>query len=91
VAGFAATRGNELLHFGTAVDLWGSGLASQAHDEVLDHLRAGGCTEGRLRVFEQNLRARRFYGRRGWVQTGERSRSGFAPYPSLLGYVLRLS
>lgn len=30
VHGFAATRGHELLHFGTALATWGSGLASQS-------------------------------------------------------------
>jgi len=28
VAGFAAVRDNELLHFGTAVETWGTGLAA---------------------------------------------------------------
>jgi L-glutamine:scyllo-inosose aminotransferase/L-glutamine:2-deoxy-scyllo-inosose/3-amino-2,3-dideoxy-scyllo-inosose aminotransferase len=31
VAGFAATRGGELLHFGTAVETWGSGLAARVN------------------------------------------------------------
>jgi diamine N-acetyltransferase len=91
VAGFAATRGNELLHFGTAVHLWGSGLASRAHDEILDHLAANGFVEARLRVFEENHRARRFYERRRWLATGEKARTSFAPHPVLLTYARRLS
>ncbi len=35
-AGFAALRADELLHFGTAMDTWGSGLAGLAHDELLE-------------------------------------------------------
>ena len=41
LSGFAATRGDELLHLGTAVSTWGSGLAGLAHDEVLAHLVCG--------------------------------------------------
>ena len=91
VAGFAATRQNEFLHFGTALHLWGSGLAGQAHDEVLDHLRTQGHTQGWLRVFEENRRARSFYERRGWTMTGGRSTTSFAPYPVLLKYTVSLS
>ena len=90
VAGFAATRGNELLHFGTELNIWGSGLADEAHDELLGHLRAKGFAEGWLRVFEENRRARRFYERRAWLATGEWTRSSFAPHPVLLHYVRSL-
>ncbi len=87
LAGFAATRSDEFLHFGTAVQLWGSGLAARAHDEVLDHLREKGFTQARLRVFAENHRARRFYERRRWLATGEQSQTSFAPHPVLLTYV----
>jgi diamine N-acetyltransferase len=86
VAGFAATRGNELLHFGTSVPVWGSGLAGAAHDEILEHLRENGFAEAWLRVFAENHRARRFYEQRGWLATGERTRTQFAPHPVLLSY-----
>lgn len=88
VAGFAAVRGNEFLHFGTAIWSWGTGLAGSAHDQLLGHWRARGYERAWLRVFEDNLRARRFYERRGWTPTGERSQSRFAPYPVLLTYQL---
>jgi len=91
VAGFAALRGNEFRHFGTALATWGSGLAGRAHDEVLTHWIAQGYRHAWLRVFEQNVRARTFYERRGWEPTGERSRSDFAPYPVLLTYEVDLS
>jgi RimJ/RimL family protein N-acetyltransferase len=90
VAGFAATRGNEFLHFGTALGAWGSSLAGRAHDEVIAHLAAQRFPHAWLTVFEGNTRARRFYERRGWHPTGERSRSGFEPYPILLGYQVDL-
>jgi RimJ/RimL family protein N-acetyltransferase len=86
VDGFVAISGNQLLHFGTAKSTWGSGLAGQAHDEVLDHLREQGHSRAWLSVLEQNGRARHFYERRGWVPTGRSIQSGFPPHPVLLGY-----
>jgi hypothetical protein len=66
------------------------GLAGRARDELLSFLRARGSRRAWLRVFADNRRARRFYERRGWVPTGERSRSTFAPYPTLLNYHVAL-
>ncbi len=87
VTGFAARRDDELLHFGTAVETWGSGRAAWLHDALLatyppDLRRLW------LRVFRENRRARRFYERLGWVTTGRTSRSGSAPHPVLVEFVL---
>lgn len=79
VQGFVAISGDQFLHFGTAKSTWGSGLAGQAHDEVLDRFRKQGQVRARLWVFEGNGRARRFYENRGWVPTGQRAQSTFAP------------
>ena len=38
VIGFAATRGNELLHFGTAPRTWGTGTAQQLHKALITEL-----------------------------------------------------
>lgn len=86
IAGFAAVRGPEFLHFGTAVHTWSSGLAGVAHDDVIDHLRDVGHRRAWLRVFADNTRARRFYERRGWAPTGERTQSTFRPHAALLRY-----
>ena len=87
VTGFAATRSEELLHFGTAPATWGSGLASSLHDAVLATLAEAGVGPlTGLRVFDANTRARRFYEKHGWRATGKRSRSSFPPYPELLEY-----
>lgn len=86
MAGFAATRGGELLHLGTALSAWGSGLARQARDELLEHFVEAGFRRVRLWVFEANAHARHFYERRGWTASGARTTSGFAPYPVLLAY-----
>jgi len=82
----AAIRGDELLHFGIALELWGSGLAVAAHDAVLERMRAAGVRRAWLRVFTGNGRGRAFYEKLGWRPSGERSRSTFAPYPELLRY-----
>lgn len=86
IAGFAATRGDELLHFGVAVEHWGTGLAARAHDAVLQQLRAQGFRHSWLRVFTGNARARRFYEKQGWTPTTDRSVSSFAPHPELIRY-----
>ena len=86
--GFAAVRGDELLHFGTAVHTWGSGLASALLEAFVRDWMPPGLL--RLWVFEDNARARRFYGKHGWRATASRTRSSFAPYPVLLEYVLDL-
>jgi RimJ/RimL family protein N-acetyltransferase len=42
----------------------------------------------RLRVFAGNHRARRFYEKLGWKETGVESRTSFPPHPTLLEYRL---
>jgi RimJ/RimL family protein N-acetyltransferase len=86
IAGFAAIRGNELLHFGTAVQTWGTGLAAAAHDQLIERLRASGSAHARLRVFTSNHRARRFYQKLGWRCTDRFSRTSFPPHPELVEY-----
>jgi RimJ/RimL family protein N-acetyltransferase len=93
ITGFAATRGTELLHFGTSKQTWGTGLAQQLHDAVLHAYTQNsppGVRQIRLRVFEANARARCFYEKLGWTQTGRRSRTTFPPHPTLLEYRRRL-
>jgi RimJ/RimL family protein N-acetyltransferase len=85
ITGFAARRSDELLHFGTAVDTWGTRLATELHDAVLGTFPAS-LTSARLRVFTDNRRARRFYEKLGWTRTSAVSRSTFPPYAELVGY-----
>ena len=86
IAGFAAIHGDQLLHFGTAVETWGSGFAGAAHSELIKRLALIGVTSARLRVFEENHRARRFYEKTGWRPTGRFSRTSFPPHPVLVEY-----
>jgi putative acetyltransferase len=86
VAGFAALRANELQHFGTAVETWGTGFAAAAHDLLMARIHATNASRARLRVLVENHRARRFYEKLGWRCTDLFSRSPFPPYPSLVEY-----
>jgi RimJ/RimL family protein N-acetyltransferase len=85
VLGFAALRGAELLHFGTALDTWGSGLAVRFHDALIATYDAE-TTLLFARVFEANVRARHFYEKLGWRCTGERTTTSFPPNPTLVRY-----
>ena len=85
VLGFAALRGAELLHFGTALQTWGSGLAVRFHDALIATYDAE-TTLLFARVFEENVRARRFYEKLGWQCTGVRTATSFPPNPTLVRY-----
>lgn len=87
LVGFAARRADELLHFGTALETWGSGLATWLHDALIATYPPG-VSPVRLRVFADNGRARRFYEKLGWTATGVESRTSFPPHPTLLEYRL---
>lgn len=86
VVGFAALRDDQILHFGIAIEHWGSGIAQQTHDALINVMRRRGTVRAWLRVFVGNGRGRSFYERLGWRPTGERTHSTFAPNPELLTY-----
>ena len=90
VVGFAALRGDEVMHFGVAVEEWGSGLAVAAHDELLDRLSKRGVVRPWLRVYAANPRGRAFWEKLGWVDTGERSRGPMPPHAELRTYLKRI-
>jgi RimJ/RimL family protein N-acetyltransferase len=87
IRGFAARRHEELLHFGTAVCAWGTGLAGDLHAALVDTYPHD-VDRIWLRVFEDNHRARRFWEKQGWRPNGRTSRSSFAPHPILVEYEL---
>jgi GNAT superfamily N-acetyltransferase len=86
IEGFAALRADELLHFGTALGTWGSGLAARVHAELVSLWAAAGLSSAWLRVFDDNHRARRFYEKMGWRPTSVTSRGNYPPYPRLIRY-----
>ena len=87
LVGFAARKSDEVLHFGTALEAWGSGLAIWLHDALVATYPPD-VSRIRLRVFAGNGRGRRFYEKLGWRPTGAESRTSFPPHPLLLEYVL---
>ena len=67
---------------------WGTGLAGSLHDRALELVRELGSTRCHLWVLEENLRARRFYERRGWRENGETRVVEYPPNPLDVGYSL---
>jgi GNAT superfamily N-acetyltransferase len=53
-------------------DHWGCGIGRRLHDDVLEHLRAGGQGVVALWVLEANARARSMYEGWGWHSTPDR-------------------
>jgi GNAT superfamily N-acetyltransferase len=51
-------------------DEWGQGVGTRVHDAGLGRLAADGCDRAVLWMLSTNVRAARFYSRRGWVRDG---------------------
>ncbi len=79
--GYAAYGNRWLHHLGLLPRLWGSGRADVLHALVLDGLSAHGPDASYLWVLVDNHRARSFYVRHGWYETGVREPEVFAPFP----------
>ncbi len=52
-------------------DWWGTGVAGTLHEAAVAEIGARGYQRARLVTPSDHARARRFYGRRGWVPTDE--------------------
>ena len=57
---------------------WGRGYGSRMMERLLAEMRAAGYESVLLWVFEENTRARRFYERHGFADTGRRKPFGSA-------------
>ncbi len=79
--GYAAVADGWLRHFGVVPAWWGTGRAQRIHSEALAELAAQGAQATYLWVLVDNHRAKRFYERAGWRDTGVREDEVFAPYP----------
>ncbi len=79
--GYAAFGDGWLRHFGVVPELWGTGRAGDLHADVLALSAAAGVPTTYLWVLVENHRARAFYARLGWRDSGIRQEAGFAPYP----------
>jgi len=90
-SGFAAVDPPWLDALYVRPESWGTGIAARLHDEAVEVLRAAGVERARLWVLEANVRARRFYERRGWRSDGTTRVVPFPPHPLDLGYSLDLT
>lgn len=52
--------------------MWGAGIGTALHEAAMADLTSGSFPAATLWVLEGNLRARRWYERLGWTQTGRR-------------------
>jgi RimJ/RimL family protein N-acetyltransferase len=86
--GYAAYGDGWLRHFGYAPRWWGSGRAQSLHDHAVAAMRADGARSLRLWVLVDNHRARAFYARLGWIDSGVRDHEVFPPYPQKMQMVL---
>jgi diamine N-acetyltransferase len=69
-------------------DRWGMGVADLLHDRALELVRELGSSRSHLWVLEENVRARRFYERRGWRENGQTRVVPYPPNPLDVGYTL---
>ena len=88
--GFVAVKDEWLDGLYVRPEAWGSGVAAALHDRAIEAIRAAGHERARLWVLEENVRARRFYERRGWALDGTTRVVEFPPNPLDLGYSLDL-
>lgn len=88
LVGLAAVRPDWLDALYVAPAWWGKGVAAELHDRALEIVRDLGSTRCQLWVLEENVRARRFYERRGWRENGETRVVPFPPNPLDVGYTL---
>jgi GNAT superfamily N-acetyltransferase len=62
---------SRITHLFVRRDHWGSGLADTLHDAMLDSMRERGYTSSVLWTPVGAARARAFYTRKGWQETGQ--------------------
>jgi len=79
--GYAAMSDGWLRHFGLLPDWWGTGRAQLLHQAAIDTMYVAGPVDTNLWVLVDNQRARDFYERLGWRDTGVRDTEVFEPYP----------
>jgi GNAT superfamily N-acetyltransferase len=88
--GVAAIEGDWLNGFYVRPEWWGSEVAPALYDAAVDLLRGSGAVSAHLWVLDANVRARRFYERRGWQENGTTRIVPYPPNPIDLGYSLAL-
>ncbi len=69
-------------------EYWGKGLATKIMDVVISILKDEGCERASLWVYEENVRARGFYEKYGFIFDGTKKHSHFSNKPIELRYIL---
>jgi RimJ/RimL family protein N-acetyltransferase len=82
----AAYDDRSLRHLAVHPDLWGTGLASTAIEEVLHAMDLRGTAVAELWCLEENRRARRLYEHLGWRPTDDRRPAPWPPHPVEMRY-----
>ena len=88
--GVAGSRAEWLDGLYVLPEWWSRGIGRALHDEVLERQRAAGAERCNLWVLEENTRARRFYERLGWAESGDTRVVPFPPHPTDVGYSIAL-
>lgn len=68
-------------------ETWGKGLSSKLMDETVEILKGEGCKKISLWVYEENLRARKFYEKHDFIFDGSKKYSRFSNKPLELRYI----
>lgn len=71
-------------------DTWGKGLSSKLMDQTIEILKEEGCKQISLWVYEENLRARKFYEKHDFIFDGSKKYSRFSNKPLELRYIKQL-
>lgn len=71
-------------------EYWGKGLSAKLMDSVLDILKEKGCKRASLWVYKDNIRARRFYEKCGFIYDGNKKYSHFSNKPIELRYIKQI-
>ena len=82
--------GNRLHRLHVAPEVWGSGIGGALHDACLRGWGDDGLGSAALWVLERKVKARAWYERRGWANTGVR-RTVSPPQVDALDYKRKLS
>ncbi len=71
-------------------ETWGKGLSSKLMDQTIEILKEEGCKQISLWVYEENLRARKFYEKHDFIFDGSKKYSRFSNKPLELRYIKQL-
>lgn len=71
-------------------ETWGKGLSSKLMDQTIEILKEEGCKQISLWVYDENIRARKFYEKHDFIFDGSKKYSRFSNKPLELRYIKQL-